>query len=137
LVPRIDESYRTLAEARARASIGGGHIGSTAVELGFRYPELFRRVAAQSPLMDPDSISDLRERGADVRPMVVYLDWGSYHMRSPHEAWSLVDSMRELWKVLHEAGYRPAGGERPEGFGWPIWAAHTDELLAALFPLER
>jgi enterochelin esterase-like enzyme len=137
LVPLIDERYRTIAEARARASIGCGQIGGRAVVLAFEHPELFGRTAAQSPMLDASEIPGLAERGADERPLVIYLDWGTYHMRSPHEAWSLVDSMRELWAALRKAGYLPAGGERPEGFGWPIWAGHTGDLLAALFPLPR
>lgn len=137
LVPRIDERYRTIPEPQARASIGAGSMGSVAVELGFAHPESFTRVAAQSPFLDTSSFPDLDERNADARPLVVYLDWGSYHMRSPHEAWSLVDEMRKVWDALHRAGYRPAGGERPEGYAWPIWTAHADELLATMFPLER
>ena len=69
--------------------------------------------------------------------MVIYLDWGTYHMRSPHEAWDVADGNREFWSALREAGYRPAGGEAPEGFGWGCWKGHTEELLTALFPLQN
>ena len=41
----------------------------------------------------------------------------------------------ELWEMLREKGYRPAGGERPEGFGWNCWRAHSEELLTSLFPM--
>ena len=66
--------------------------------------------------------------------MTVYLDWGTYHLRSPHEAWDMAKDSRKAWSMLRERGYRPTGGERPEGFGWRIWRTHTDELLASLFP---
>lgn len=137
LLPAVDEKFRTVTKPGARASVGFGRSASTAVKLGFEHPELFLRVAGQSPMMGPASIPDLEERGADVRPMVIYLDWGTYHMRSPHEAWSLVDNNRELWSALRAAGYRPAGGEAPEGFAWPIAAGRTDDMLAALFPLHH
>ena len=68
--------------------------------------------------------------------MVIYLEWGSYHQRSPHEAWSRVDDNRMLWNRLQELGYRPSGGEVPEGPNWPSWQAHLDELLTALFPFR-
>ena len=58
-------------------------------------------------------------------------------MRSPHEAWDLAVENRKLWAGMREAGYRPAGGEVPEGFGWACWTGHTEELLAAIFPLRR
>jgi len=137
LVPRIDASFRTIAAAPARASIGSGGMAGQALLVAFERPELFGRAGAQSPFFDDENIPGLAERGADVRPLVLYLDWGTYHMRSPHEAWSLVEANRKLWHALRAAGYRPAGGERPEGFGWPIFSAHTDELFAALFPPER
>jgi hypothetical protein len=44
-----------------------------------------------------------------------------------------VDS-REVWTMLREHGYRPAGGELPEGFGWDFWRAHAADALMALFP---
>ena len=135
LIPKIDAAYRTIAEASSRASIGSGRCANQAMKLSFDRPDLFGRVGAQSALTGLDAFADLSEKGADVRPLVIYMDWGTYHMRSPHEAWSLVESNREVWAALREAGYRPAGGESPEGFGWPIWAGHIDELLAALFPL--
>jgi hypothetical protein len=57
-------------------------------------------------------------------------------MRSPHEAWGMVDQNRELFALLREKGHRPAGGEVHEGFGWNCWGGHTDEMLTALFPLK-
>jgi len=58
-------------------------------------------------------------------------------MRSPHEAWDYAEESRRLWGELRAAGYRPAGGEHPEGYSWNCWRAHTGELLAALFPLSN
>ena len=74
-------------------------------------------------------------RGADEQPLTIYFEWGSYHMRSPHEAWDVAEENRRTWAFLRERGYRPAGGEVPEGYGWACWTAHLDEMLAALFPM--
>ena len=68
-------------------------------------------------------------------PLTIYMDWGTYGLRSPHEAWDMTRNNREAWAALRDAGYRPAGGEAPEGHGWRVWRSHTDEMLTALFPL--
>ena len=133
LVPRVDERYHTLADRNARASVGAGRAAGTALYLAFHYSELFGRAGGQSALMGADDAREVLDTKGNP-PMVLYLDWGSYHMRSPHEAWDLAEENRGLWAFLRERGYRPAGGELPEGFGWSCWRGHTDELLTALFP---
>jgi enterochelin esterase-like enzyme/outer membrane protein assembly factor BamB len=136
LVPEIDRKYRTIADPLARATVGSGRAGNVALFSAFEYPEHFGRVAAQSATMAVEDIPGL-SADVDSSPKVIYLDWGSYHMRSPHEAWDYVVENRRLWNTLREAGYRPAGGEVPEGFGWPCWTGHTDEVVSAMFPLTR
>jgi enterochelin esterase-like enzyme/outer membrane protein assembly factor BamB len=136
LVPKIDAEYRTIDDPRARASVGAGRgAGEVAVTGAFGHPGLFGRTAGQSTTLSLRDLEGL-ERGAEELPMVIYLDWGSYHMRSPHEGWDYAVENRKVWEALQEAGYRPAGGQRNEGFGWPIWNAHTEEILTALFPLR-
>jgi len=136
LIPRIDEQYRTIPEAWARGSVGAGRGANAALMGALMGPGVFGRVGAQSPSL---GVSDVEEvvRGADEQPLVLYMDWGTYHLRSPHEAWDLAVESRALWSFLREQGYRPAGGELPEGFGWSVWRAHTGELLAALFPVAE
>ena len=99
--------------------------------------EMFGRVASQAAgLFNTAPLMELLQNTED-RLMTIYLEWGTYHMRSPHEAWDLAEQNRVLWSGLREAGYRPAGGEVPEGYGWACWNGHTDEMLTALFPLRR
>ncbi len=135
LVPKIDAQFRTVDDPMARATVGAGRGGNVALYTAFKYPEVFGRVGAQSATMGAE---EMREMGisAEEKPMVVYLEWGTYHLRSPHEAWDLSEENRKLWAQLREAGYKPAGGEVPEGYGWACWRGHTDELLAALYPLR-
>jgi enterochelin esterase-like enzyme/outer membrane protein assembly factor BamB len=136
LVPAIDERYRTIAEPMARATVGAGSVGGNAALMAaFGQPGLFGRVGAQSAT-GVGRLGDML-KSAEEQPLVIYLEWGTYHMRSPHEAWDLAEANREVWGLLRDAGYRPAGGEVPEGYGWACWRAHTDELLAAMFPLRN
>jgi hypothetical protein len=73
---------------------------------------------------------------AEEHPLVIFHTWGTYHMRSPHEAWDLVVSNRNIFQEMRDAGYRPAGGEVPEGVNWTIFRGYTDDMLRALFPLR-
>jgi len=137
LVPKIDERYRTIPRASARA-VAGAAGGADAALFGvFKHPEMFARVASQSATMMDAAEYEGVIRSADEQPLVIYMAWGSYHLRSPHEAWDMARSNRDLWALLRKRGYRPAGGEVPEGFGWDCWRGHIDEMLTALFPLRR
>ena len=81
------------------------------------------------------AVSEAIPSAAD-HPLVIFQTWGTYHMRSPHEAWDQVVENRSFFEKLRAAGYRPAGGEVPEGLGWNILRGHTDEMLSALFPMR-
>jgi enterochelin esterase-like enzyme/outer membrane protein assembly factor BamB len=137
LVPMVDETFRTIAEPGARASVGAGGAALGALAIAVHHPDVFGRVASQSATPFGDLPFGEEELDVHARPLVVYLEWGTYHLRSPHEAWDMADANRELWNDLREAGYRPAGGEVPEGFGWRCWMGHTDELLTAMFPMRQ
>ena len=80
-----------------------------------------------------DEIAELVPHAAD-QPMVIYQEWGTYDLRSPHEAWDMAEGNRQLWSLLRDRGYRPTGGEQPHGFGWACWKSQTDDWLQALFP---
>lgn len=135
LVPAVDGKYRTRADRLWRASVGTGRGAANVALLGaLRHGETFGRVAMQSAaLMAADQIAELVPHAAE-QPMVIYQEWGTYDLRSPHEAWSMADGNRQLWALLRERGYRPTGGELPHGFGWACWKSQTDDWLQALFP---
>ncbi|TDI51037.1 MAG: hypothetical protein E2P01_00185 [Acidobacteria bacterium] len=138
LIPLIDEKYSTIASRDGRVTIGSGGGANVALAAAFSNPEMFGGVGAQSAALGffgPVPFADL-VKGVDEQPMAIYLDWGTYHLRSPHEAWDMSVESRKAWEMLREKGYRPAGGERPEGYGWRCWRAHSEELLTALFPLD-
>ena len=133
LVPLVDSKYSTIASPAARAVAGAGSAADAAMTCAFKHSELFSRVGSQSGFLGPAELEEI-VRGADEQPLTLYYEWGTYHMRSPHEAWDLAEEARRTWTFLRERGYRPAGGEVPEGYGWPCWSAHVDDMLAALFP---
>ncbi|MGH2689591.1 MAG: alpha/beta hydrolase-fold protein, partial [Actinomycetota bacterium] len=137
LLPLIDQRYRTIPDAVGRATVGAAGGANAALLGALKRPDVFSRVGAQSVMMIGSSEYEAALGNAEERPLVIYLEWGTYHLRSPHEAWDMAKTNRHLWDQLRQRGYRPAGGEVPEGFGWGCWRAHTGEMLSALFPLRR
>jgi len=137
LLPAIDAKYRTepLAARRAIAGAGGG--GSAALIGALTHPDKFVRVGSQSPFIFDRAQYVDQVKDAEKQPLVMYLGWGTYDMRSTREAWDTAQGNRALWSYLRERGYRPAGGEAHEGFGWSFWRGHTGEMLAALFPARK
>ena len=134
LVPHVDATYRTVADRSGRA-LAGAASGSTAALFGaFQHSVVFGKVAVQGATPDLDRFAEL-VGSASQQTMIVYQEWGTYHLRSPHEAWDLVRDNRTAWNLLRERGYRPNGGEVPEGFAWTFWKSHTDDWLQALFPM--
>ncbi len=75
------------------------------------------------------------DRAAEL-PLTIYLDWGRWDFRSPHEAWDMRAASQRWWDLLRERGWRPTGGEVLDGTDWASWRERTDRLLAALFPPE-
>ncbi len=135
LVARVDAGYRTLPDRWHRAVVGMGVGSGTAFTLSFRHGETFGKVAALGAgFFNLPRMSEL-VKTADETPLELFLGWGTYDLRSPHEAWDMVEESRGLWSLLRERGYRPAGGETSDGAGWYAWKARTDDWLRALFPL--
>lgn len=134
LMPKIDAEFPVRTDVHGRASVGAGSAANAAMALAFTHPDLFGRTGGMSPILMTGDEADPFLQPAVGRPMVVYLDWGTYHLRSPHEAWDMGRGARELHAKLREYGWRPTGGEGPFGVGWRAWSSKVDDLLVALFP---
>jgi hypothetical protein len=67
-------------------------------------------------------------------PLRIYLDWGQFDRRATREAWDMGATNARFAAFLRERGYRPAGGEVPEGAGWAGWRNRTDRVFGTLFP---
>ncbi|MDH3785247.1 MAG: PQQ-binding-like beta-propeller repeat protein [Acidobacteriota bacterium] len=137
IVPVVDETYRTIAEAAGRASFGAGGSGYAAYFTALEQPGIFGQVLTQSAILFGGQLDALKAkvRNADEQPLTIYQDWGTYDLRSPHEAWDMRDSNSDFRAFLRDRGYRPVGGEVPTGIGWAAWQNQTDDLLETLFPL--
>ncbi|MEM8934148.1 MAG: alpha/beta hydrolase-fold protein, partial [Acidobacteriota bacterium] len=135
-VPKVEADYRTINDRMARATMGAAEGGNGALHSAFLFPDLFGKVASQgATLMSPSEVGDILV-DSDERTYVIWHGWGTYHLRSPHEGWDMAESARQLHQTLRDRGYRPTGGESPDGFGWSIWSALADDWFEALFPLH-
>lgn len=137
VVPAIDERYRTAALREYRASVGYGFGGLAALDVAFSYPELFGKVAAQSPMRETVHENEVKARvtNADARAFDIWLGWGKYGTRSTLEGWSLVEWNYSLRAFFEERGYAVMGGEVNQGPGWESWRQRNDEVFQALFPI--
>lgn len=134
IVPMIDDKYNTIPRGWARAALGAGGGGGAALLAGLNHPDVFGRVGSQGATVMNASDHEEKIRAAAGSPLVIYLEWGRYHLRSPHEAWDMAQANAELWDLLRSHGFSPSGGEVPEGFGWECWNGHTGSMLSTLFP---
>lgn len=137
LVPFVDEKYRTIPDPGARANIGHGFAAHWAFYTACAHPGLIGKIGAQSAFIFSsmkDQLTALMQ-DANSQPLDIYLDWGKYDLRNPHEAWDLAQSNREFAQALRGHGYKIRGGEMHDGTGWSAWRNRTDRMFAALFPL--
>jgi enterochelin esterase-like enzyme len=136
VVPLVDARFRTIAEPGSRAIVGTAWTGLTALFAVFGEPAVFGAVGLQSvAMLDTDEAELLPlVRTAAERPLRVYHDWGRYEAYASREAWDMRVTNARFNALLREKGYRPAGGEAPDGTGWASWRNRTDRLFAALFP---
>ncbi|HEY3176752.1 MAG TPA: PQQ-binding-like beta-propeller repeat protein [Candidatus Polarisedimenticolia bacterium] len=134
LVPKVDERYRTVRQPQARATAGAGGGANAALACVLKHPEVFQRLGSQSAWVLGRADYEGQIPTAEKQPLTIFLQWGTYDMRSSREAWDTAKGNRELWALLRERSYRPSGGETPEGTGWGFWRGHAGEMVTALFP---
>ena len=132
LLPRIDETYRTIKMPLSRGLMAPRWAGSLSLYAALKRPGVFGKVAVLSQevwgsqrarvfeLLDGDEECDL-----DIR-----LEWSSHGYRSVREAGETMVA------ALRGAGCRVETGTFDDGIGWGGWRVHTNRQLEALFPLE-
>ena len=139
IVKSIDDQYRTKSEPSSRAIIGNGFQGPDALLTALKMPGMFGAVGSQSLFMlssDEQFIHDAIKT-ANEQPLQIYLDWGLYDLRTKRENWDIPEANRRFIRYLRERGYKPAGGETHEHFGWSSWRNRLDRVLVSLFPLQQ
>jgi enterochelin esterase-like enzyme/outer membrane protein assembly factor BamB len=139
LIPFIDENYRTVASPEARANIGAWTAGYIAFYSTLKHPGLFGKVSGQTPFLLEFAANQLTPfiKTAAEQPLDVYVDWTKYDNRCTYEGWDFGRFSREFSQLLRERGYKPAGGEANEGFGWAFFRNRTDRIFEHFFPNEQ
>ncbi|MCG8608700.1 hypothetical protein MJD09_27400, partial [bacterium] len=139
LVPFIDAKYRTLASSEARANIGAWTAGYIAFYSTLKHPGVFGKVSGQTPFLLEFAANQLTPfiKTVAEQPLDVYVDWTKYDNRCTYEGWDFGRFSREFSQLLRERGYKPAGGEANEGFGWAFFRNRTDRIFEHLFPAKR
>ena len=134
LVPAIDAAYRTRTDRDGRVILGTSLGGVFSTYLGLQHPDVFGRLAIQSPAFwvseDPDwwtgpSLFEL----VDAAPeglFTIYMSTGTIN-----DGEGNARRMRDLFEAHdHDLTYH----EVPEGHSWGNWRALIDEVLMALLP---
>jgi enterochelin esterase-like enzyme len=139
VVKYIDDNYRTKSDPSERVMIANGNPGTEALITVLKHPGLFGAFGSQSLFMLSSDEQYLREiiKTAQEQPLQIYLDWGLYDLHTSRENWDLRESIRKLVVLFRERGYKPAGGETHESFGWASWRNRLDRVLVALLPNEE
>ncbi len=135
LVPAIDKRYPVRTDAPGRGMVGVTTGANAALEMVLGNPQLFGRLGSLGAMvMNAEEYRD-KVPARSQATLVVYQRWGTYHMRSPHEAWDMGRGNQGLWALMREKGQRPTGGEAAFGVGWTCFRPYLDEMVEELFPL--
>jgi enterochelin esterase-like enzyme/outer membrane protein assembly factor BamB len=132
----LERSYRTDPAPERRALVGTSAGAARAASVVFLRPRVFGALGMQSLVIldtDGDVLRGQVPEAAQA-PLRIYLDWGLYDRRATREAWDMGPTNSRFAALLRERGYKPAGGEVPEGSGWASWRNRTDRVFGTLFP---
>lgn len=137
LVPFMDRTFRTVANADGRAHAGAGLGAHDALYCSFKYPEMSSRIAIQSLAMVDYGRQPLVALigQASERPLEIYMEWGVYDLQNPQEAWDARDFSRDMVEFLRGRGYTVDAREFSDGAGWSSWKYRNDLVLEHLYPL--
>jgi len=138
LVPFVDRTYRTIADADGRAHAGAGQGAHDALYCAFKYPELSSKIAIQSLVLVEFGRRPLEALigPASERPIDIYVEWGAYDLQNPQEAWDMPAMNREIVEFLRGHGYTVEAREFAAGSGWSSWKYRNDLVLEHLYPLN-
>jgi len=138
LVPFIDENYRTIATREARANTGAGRSAHDAAHCAFRYPALSSKLAIQSIGIVEFGLEKLEPliTNPEEHPLRIHVEWNTYDLRNPQEAWDTRDMAQSIVALLEGRGYAVETYVSADGSGWPAWRSRNDAVLESLFPLS-
>lgn len=136
LLPHLDHHY--LTDPDRRAIFGPASAGVAAVLAAVTHPDVFRMAAAESYYpIDPahDQLPGIIT-SAEAKPELVYVVW-SRHDYELGDGRTAESATRELLGWLREADVNTVEQVADYSPGWAGWRGQYDEILAALFPIEK
>ena len=137
-VPFLEQRYRLIDEAGARALMGTTYFGVTAAYGALEHPDVFGKVAVQSTALGlgaQEGMMELIHAGAG-RGVQLYVDWNRYERRSVDTDVDIGQDNATLARALEQNGYEFTGGEVLDSFGWGSWRSRTDTILETFFPVK-
>ncbi|MCI0514125.1 T9SS type A sorting domain-containing protein [candidate division KSB1 bacterium] len=126
LLPWLNSRYRIYRAANWHATLGASNGGNIALHLGWKHPEIFGNIAAQSSNVEQEISAGFQTQPR--RQQKFYLDIGTYDIQV------LIPLVRNLRQVLIAKEYPLHYAEFHEGHSWGNWRAHIDEALKFFFP---
>ncbi|MEM1205206.1 MAG: PQQ-binding-like beta-propeller repeat protein, partial [Acidobacteriota bacterium] len=104
VVPFVDSTYRTRTEASHRANHGNAFQAVGAFASTVSQPDQFSKVALQSPFLFTQMEAMVNQlvdgiETAEAAPQI-YLEWGKYDLRNPHEGWDMAAAGRRFAERL-------------------------------------
>ena len=134
LVPVIDAAYSTRADRDSRVILGTSLGGLFSAYLGILHPDVFGRLAIQSPAFWVSESAQwwtgpsIFEMMAEAAPgsFTVYMHAGSF--------FDGLERARQMRDILQANGHDLTYAERPQGHSWGHWRSEMPHLLESLVP---
>jgi len=123
--PFLYNNYPISGDPEDHAVIGASNGGNISLWLGFHYPELFRKIGAQSSYVEDALQKEFQN--AEKLPLTISVDMGKYDIPR------LEELVTEFIPILSEKGYSYTFKEFPEGHSWGNWRGHLRGILINLF----
>lgn len=135
VVPAVEERFRIDRKPANGAVVGMGFGSHQALLLALQHPARFGNVALQSYYATESMIAEVEAAAVDgVKPRV-YLEWGRWDLRSPHEQMDMKAAAQQLDRLLRDRGWPVSGGEVLDSTDFASWRNRTDVVLESLFPI--
>ena len=134
LVPTVDRTYRTRADAGSRVILGTSLGGVFSTSLGVRHADVFGRLAIQSPAY---WVSENPEwwSGPSIYDEVAAVPEGTLEVfMSTGTINDTEAGARRMRDTLLARGHTLTYVEVPEGHSWGNWRALIDDVAEALLP---
>jgi len=121
----IYNNYNVSGDPEDHAVIGASNGGNISLWLGFHYPELFRKIGAQSSYVEETLQAEFLT--SDKLPLTIYIDMGKYDIPL------LEELIAQFIPILSDKGYSFTFKEFPEGHSWGNWRGHLGDILIEFF----